>query len=1367
MTTAEVRNLPGYANQFVGRDWVLSRIGDWLAGTGTNSLLVTGPPGSGKSAIAAHLVELSARSAEDASPVFAFPRGFVTYHHFCRARDGRSRNPLRFLEGLAAGLAVKTEGFGQYLMKHAAPGITIESSINIERAESNAQITGVSIGALHVGALLPRLAFDQMIARPLEELGVNRPVVVIVDALDEATDESDNSFIDLIEHMLNYRETLPLRFILTVRANVVAVVDRLEAETIHITEDEPPGADDIRLYALDLLSDPTHPGHPYRERLASRISSASNGNFLYAEFQLAALRDHPERWQATELPEGLHDAYRSFLQREVAPSRTGQQWTHRYRPILGLIAVARGDGITPAHLQAITGLPASEVEDSLVVCGAFLKIREGSPEIRLYHESFREFLIRNATYRVYPDEAVDSLVGYCMTALAEQHGVTTDEYTLRHLVEHLQELRRYGDVVSLSLNEAFLRSQDTLAPWHEFSLATQDAGIRAALMAQDAEHFTAIAVASGLTRDRITKITPLEALADDGLASALRIARAMGPDDRTMWYLALAVCPGALPSAVEPSTVLGELISLELSILPQHWQDTAAALLARAVAVDCISALRLQAVLLNDWGRQHLVNLLIDAGDLDHSALSHAPAASPRFSDSDIWLRAVHAIAEEHFRLGRIDEAIAKFARIIQSVPWVSQYLSIYDETEPEFLAIPDEGVDEFLASIYAGVPEAKSKLFQALATDAAQVSRASLMIAARAAYYYHHIGDHVAADMCLSFCIDKTTKVVASPSSREEEQTDVSNRQSQAWAWLYLSETFFYLHRLPEARRFLRRAAEIKPPLSAMLRQLGYSSAIHDDPQHRFCPQGLTLRLSQAGARLGEPEIHHAAAKELMDLKSRDAVRAMLSDIEASADDQPRLREKFAAALSWTNAFATGRLRAVELQRLTHSPVVSALPEKARAASTADSLLLDVLRQSRPHDAALVPFACMALATAAVTLGRNGLHNKSTQVIRRLRSWVARLNNEWLLTELVRHLAERGTATQILELLDGLDARSLGLYENVWESQFGTLVDRTGIDAFVARTGDIEGAERILKAIKPDGIFPALSHVKDLVTGSPMNIEEVTKESAQLLWLASRVAARVGDNERADMLSQYASAAAAKLVEAHHGLKAESSQEPVRHAEILARAARQLAEMGLVERAEEAFSLAASYRRESWNVFRFVIAGVVQTHDKEVNDEDTAIVFRIIHRCDYVEGFAHSGRFEMVQAHVEAVMNDAYHLKTVDGKDKALRRIARMLGYFGRLPEARDAVDSMHDNREYAAVRVLESVIATPSATGIRLTAGTSEDLMDIIHLGCRSLNGTILTCAALSDGLFPFDAAVAESLDALIAAVTERVNAIIDASA
>lgn len=434
-------------------------------------------------------------------------------------------------------------------------------------------------------------------------------------------------------------------------------------------------------------------------------------------------------------------------------------------------------------------------------------------------------------------------------------------------------------------------------------------------------------------------------------------------------------------------------------------------------------------------------------------------------------------------------------------------------------------------------------------------------------------------------------------------------------------------------------------------------------------------------------------------------------------------------------------------------------MPEGEQAAATANSFLLDVLEQSDSRDATLVFDACKTLAAVAATLGRNALHDKSAEVIRRVRSWAVWLDQHSVLTALVEQLAERGASSQILELLDGLDTRGLGLslYENV-------------IIAAVARTGDVEGAGKVLKALKPNGDLPILDRLKELTTGAPMSSEEMTETTAQLLWLASKVAARNGDKERAELLSHQAFAAVMKLVEAHRRPgDGESAQDQFRRASMLAQAARQLAEMGFVERAEEAFSLAASYyhsAEESWDTWRFVWVGVRQTRDEEVGDQDASYVSRIIRRCDYVEGFAHSRHLEAVQTHVEAVMNDARLIERVHSKDRALQRIARMLGYVGKWAEARDVVDSMHDNRDYTAVDVLESVISSVLATGATPAVGRNEDLMDIVHLGCQSLNGAIRTLAILDDGLFPFDAAVARSLDALVATVTARANAIVSAS-
>src|SRR5262249_16056790 len=159
--------------------------------------------------------------------------------------------------------------------------------------------------------------------------------------------------------------------------------------------------------------------------------------------------------------------------------------------------------------------------------------------------------------------------------------------------------------------------------------------------------------------------------------------------------------------------------------------------------------------------------------------------------------------------------------------------------------------------------------------------------------------------------------------------------------------------------------------------------------------------------------------------------------------------------------------------------------------------------------------------------------------------------------------------------------------------------------------------------------------------------------------------------DERASVLSQHAFASVTKLVESLRDRRgADSAQEQSSRAAMLGQGARQLAEMGLVERAEDAFDLAALYHRsakDSLDFFQAVLMGVVQTKDEETGDRNSSVVSRIARRCDYVEGFAHSGRLEVVQAHVEAVMSEVRLLKTIHHRDEAMWRIGRMLGYIGR----------------------------------------------------------------------------------------------------
>src|SRR6187431_2474582 len=70
--------------EFSGRGWVFEAVDDWLANPNSEPFfLLTGGPGTGKSAIAARIAQMSAGTV----PITSFRRvapGFLAYAHFCQ-----------------------------------------------------------------------------------------------------------------------------------------------------------------------------------------------------------------------------------------------------------------------------------------------------------------------------------------------------------------------------------------------------------------------------------------------------------------------------------------------------------------------------------------------------------------------------------------------------------------------------------------------------------------------------------------------------------------------------------------------------------------------------------------------------------------------------------------------------------------------------------------------------------------------------------------------------------------------------------------------------------------------------------------------------------------------------------------------------------------------------------------------------------------------------------------------------------------------------------------------------------------------------------------------------------------------------------
>ena len=73
---------------FTGRTWVFEAINDWLdKPDAPRFFLLTGEPGSGKSAIAARLVQFSLGRVPPPNGLSHFTPGFLNAIHFCRADD--------------------------------------------------------------------------------------------------------------------------------------------------------------------------------------------------------------------------------------------------------------------------------------------------------------------------------------------------------------------------------------------------------------------------------------------------------------------------------------------------------------------------------------------------------------------------------------------------------------------------------------------------------------------------------------------------------------------------------------------------------------------------------------------------------------------------------------------------------------------------------------------------------------------------------------------------------------------------------------------------------------------------------------------------------------------------------------------------------------------------------------------------------------------------------------------------------------------------------------------------------------------------------------------------------------------------------
>lgn len=336
---------------FVGRDFIFRAIDERLEDPEFPSgyILVRGEPGIGKTSLLSQMVKT---------------RGYV--HHFNIAPQN-IRSTRAFLENVCAQLIVR------YRLDHAAlpPDASGDS------------------------AFLSRLLAEAAAASGDE------PVVVLIDALDEAEDVG----LAANANRLFLPQVLPPRvfIVMTSREQIDYKLDVDRRDDIYLRDDDPQNLDDVRNYVRTFrrshqaqMSGRIAAWNLDADEFVEVLTDKSQGNFMYLVHVLADIRTGRLSPQTIDNIRDLPRGLRAYYQRHWRTMRAQDQdrFERIYEPVLRILATVR-EPVTVAAVEEWTKVEPARVRDVIRDWRPYLNEEHsatGEPLYRVYHASFQDFL---------------------------------------------------------------------------------------------------------------------------------------------------------------------------------------------------------------------------------------------------------------------------------------------------------------------------------------------------------------------------------------------------------------------------------------------------------------------------------------------------------------------------------------------------------------------------------------------------------------------------------------------------------------------------------------------------------------------------------------------------------------------------------------------------------------------------------------------------------------------------------------------------------------------------------------------------------------------------------------------------------------
>ncbi|MBD1808124.1 tetratricopeptide repeat protein [Microcoleus sp. FACHB-SPT15] len=456
---------------FTGRQWVFEKIHDWLSDpNGSRYFLLTGEPGSGKTAIAGQVYQHRLNQQAISKNVSS---NFPNAAHFCSASRSTWVDPKNFSESIALQLSQISE-YAEVLLNIGEKEVNIRVEQNLGTVKDST-VQGVVINNLDVSGLRSgQEAFNRVVLDPLNTIygnGFDKPITILVDSLDEAlTFEGEKTIVDLLSAVQDLPEQV--RFLLTSRPKIEALEplqDRAVVYSLTMGEGLQHSQEDVNQYVWQALKQQPElvaqlaPDLP-QGSFVTTVSTKSDGNFLYVTYLLKMLaQGHLEITKTTleQLPDGLDGIYREFLYRLVGKDKS--TWRSQYAPVLGTLAITQ-EALTREQLAGFTQMSKSEVAGVLGELQQFLEdesLPASQRTYAIYHRSLANFLQdedRAGSYWCDAQEQHQRIVNYYRAGakswLERDWTSIKDDYAFRYLPYHLKQAGQHQELCKLLTSAA-------------------------------------------------------------------------------------------------------------------------------------------------------------------------------------------------------------------------------------------------------------------------------------------------------------------------------------------------------------------------------------------------------------------------------------------------------------------------------------------------------------------------------------------------------------------------------------------------------------------------------------------------------------------------------------------------------------------------------------------------------------------------------------------------------------------------------------------------------------------------------------------------------------------------------------------------